>query len=155
MPRSGFAITPSSPAPSKRESHSAATVDREQIEGDKGGRRFLRELVDSRRRRVQPQLQRVEVEPVRGGDDDLTVDDQAWRQLVDHGAVHLGEVAIERLQIAALDEDVIDATERDGAKAVPLRLVQKGTLGQRVGQLREHRLDRRRDGEARGVHVTN
>jgi len=130
-----------------------AAVDREQVERDEGSRRFLRQLVDAGGRGVQPKLQRVEVEPLRRRDDNLAVDDQAWRQLVEHGAMHFREIPIERLQIAALDEDVVGAAKGDCAKAVPLGLVEVWTLGQRVRQLREHRLDRRRDGEARGVHV--
>ncbi len=62
--------------------------------------------------------------------------------------VQLGEVAIERPQVAALDEDVRIAAKDDRAKAVPLRLVQKpAARRKRVGQLGEHRLDRRRNGE--------
>ena len=60
--------------------------------------------------------------------------------------VQLGKIAIERPQVAALDEDVGRAAKDDRAKAVPLRLVQeRWPRRQLVGQLREHRLDRRRD----------
>ena len=63
--------------------------------------------------------------------------------------MQLGEVAVERPQVAALDEDVGVAAEDDGAEAVPLRLEQEvARVGQRLGQLGQHRLDRRRDGGA-------
>ena len=63
--------------------------------------------------------------------------------------MQLGEVAIERPQVAALDEDVRVAAEHDGAEAVPLRLEEEARrFGQRLGQLGQHRLDRRRDGGA-------
>ena len=65
--------------------------------------------------------------------------------------MELGEVAIERPQVAALDEDVAAAAKHDGAEAVPLRLVEERAAGRElVGQLRQHRLDRRLDAEAAG-----
>ena len=57
-----------------------ASVDREQVEGDERCRRLLRELRDARGGRMQAQLQRVEVEPVRRRDHDLAVDDAAVGQ---------------------------------------------------------------------------
>ncbi len=96
---------------------------------------------------MQAQLQRVEIETVRRGDDDLAVDDAAVRQAQRQRVVQLGEVAIERPQVAALDEHLLAATEHDGAEAVPLRLVEEGAVRDLLGQLGEHRLDRRVDGE--------
>ena len=55
---------------------------------------------------MQPQLQRVEVEPVRRGDHDLAVDHAAVRQPLEEDCVQVGKVAVERPQVAALDEDV-------------------------------------------------
>ena len=100
---------------------------------------------------MEPHLQRVEVEAVRRRDDDLAVNHRARRQLLDQGLVQLREIAVERLQVAALDEHVGRVAEHDGAKAIPLRLVQKVLAArQGLGELREHRLDRRRDGERLG-----
>src|SRR5690349_1068378 len=79
------------------------TLRGQQIERDEGRRRFLRELLDARRRRMQPHLQRIEVEPPRGGDDDLAVDDRAVGNARGERLVQLGEVAVERPEIAALD----------------------------------------------------
>ena len=126
-------------------------ADREQVEGDEGGRRFPGELRHARRRRMQPQLERVEVESMIGGDDDLAVDHASLRQSVQQRVVQLGKVPIERPQIAALDVDVRFAAEHDRAEAVPLRLVQEiAGLGKRLGELREHRLDRRLDRKGHG-----
>ena len=62
--------------------------------------------------------------------------------------VQVGKVAIERPQIAALDEHVVAAAKDDGAKAVPLRLVEEPVAGGKLRrELREHRLDRRIDGK--------
>ena len=77
----------------------------EKVEGDERRRRRHRQLGDPRRRRVQALLQGVEVEAVGAGDDDLAVDDRAVGQQVEEGGVQLGEVAVERAQVAALDRD--------------------------------------------------
>ena len=74
---------------------------------------------------MQAQLQRVEVEPARRRDDDLAVEHAAVRQRVEQRRVQLGKVAIERLEVAALDVDVAAAAKDDRAKAVPLRLERK------------------------------
>jgi hypothetical protein len=57
--------------------------------------------------------------------------------------VQLGEVAVERPQIAALDEDVgRSATEDDGAEPVPFGLVEEAAVRrQLVGKLCQHRRD--------------
>ena len=64
--------------------------------------------------------------------------------------MQLGEVPIERTQVAALDVNVRFAAKHDRAKAVPLRLVEERAGRQIVGELREHRLDRRLDRKAHG-----
>jgi 5'-3' exonuclease len=93
---------------------------------------------------MQTKLERIEVEPVRRRDDDLAVDDRTIGQPGDKRRVQLGEIAVQRPQIPALDEDVVSTAKDDRAEAVPLRFVQKlVTLGQVGRQLREHRLDRR------------
>ena len=184
----GFAITPSSPAPSKRASQSDASagswvigvrwmggaasssnrsrrarrslwtrsrrslpVHGESVERDERGRRLLRELGHPRGRRMQPQLQQVEIEPAWRRDHNFAVEDAAVRQAGQQGVVQLGKVAVERPQVAALHEHLAPAAKDDGAEPVPLRLVQECIVGrQHVGELGEHRLDRRRDGK-RGI----
>ena len=125
-----------------------AAIDGKQVEGHEGGGDLARQLRHARRCRMQPHLQGIEVEPVRGGDDDLSIHHTPARQRRSERVVHLGEVAIERLEIAALDVHVRAVAEHDGAEPVPLRLVQeRATGGQRLGDLGQHRLDRRGDGE--------
>ena len=95
---------------------------------------------------MQPQLERVEVEASSGRDHDLAVEHAARGQLLEQHLVKLGKVAVERLQIAALDEHVGGAAEHDRAKAVPLGLVQERALGRQLGrELRQHRLHGRGD----------
>ncbi len=97
---------------------------------------------------MQPQLQRVEVEPLRRGNHDLPVDDAPGRKPLAEDRMEIGKIAVERPQIAALDVDVRRLAEDEGAEAIPFRLVEKAlALRQRVSHLGQHRLDRRRDRE--------
>src|SRR5688572_29057454 len=92
---------------------------------------------------MQTQLQRVEIEAVRRGNDDFSVHDTLRGQLCDERFVQLGEVSIERLEVPALDVDIVRAAKNNPAEAVPLRLEQESlALGNAVSQLGEHRLDR-------------
>ena len=75
---------------------------------------------------MKPELKPFEVEPVRRGDDDFTVDHAIVGQSGEKRRVQLRKIAIERPQIAALDEDVGPAAEDERAKSVPLRLVEEG-----------------------------
>ena len=126
-----------------------AAVDGQQIEGDECGRCRLCQLRDARGRWMQTHLQRVEVEPARGGDDDLAVHHAAIREVGKQRLVQFGKVTIERPEIPALDEELGATAKDDRAKPVPLGLVQKrATAGDPIGGLREHRLDRRSDRES-------
>ena len=123
-------------------------VDRQQVEADKTGRRRLGQLRDARRRRMQPQLQGVEVEPLRRGNHDLPVDDAPRGQALAEHRMKVGKVPVERPQIAALNVDVRRTAEHDRAEAIPFRLVEKALAPrQHVSHLRQHRLDRRRNRE--------
>src|SRR5205085_5467853 len=54
----------------------------------------------------------------------------------------------ERLEVAALDQDLVAVPEDDRPEAVPLRLVEPAiAIGQAVGGLGEHRVERRVEGE--------
>src|SRR5712691_2982739 len=93
---------------------------------------------------MQPQLERVEIEPVRRGDDDFSVDHAVPGQSLQQRVVQIREVAVEWAEVAALDEEVGGTAKDDGAESVPFRLEEEGPGGgQRLGQLGEHRLDRR------------
>ena len=74
---------------------------------------------------MQALLQRVEVQAVGRRDHDLAVDDAAGRQRRDQPLAQLGKIAVERLEVAALDVEVVGAAEDEGAEAVPLRFVQR------------------------------
>ena len=64
--------------------------------------------------------------------------------------VKVREITIERAQIAALNEHVVAGAEHNRAKAVPLRLEKEITFRRKLGrELRQHRLDWRRDGKGR------
>ena len=131
-----------------RQRHRRLAAGAEQVERDEARRRLLRELRDSRRGGMDALLQRVEVEPARRHDDDLAVEHAALRQRVVQRLLELGEVAVQRLAVAALQQRLLAGAKDDRPEAVPLRLEQEAGLGgQGVGDLREHRLDRRR-GEA-------
>jgi hypothetical protein len=100
-----------------------------------------------------------EVEPTRRRDHDLAIDDAARRQAREQGVVQFGEVAVEGMAVAALDEQCAAAAEDDRPKAVPLRLVDvRGTIRDRVGHLRQRGRDRRpdrceRQGHRRFTHI--
>ncbi len=97
---------------------------------------------------MQPHLQGIEIQPVSGGDHDLAVDDASVGQLREQDLVQLGKVAIERLEVAALDEELGAVAKDNGAKAIPLGLEQEVAFGwDRICELGEHRFDRWREEE--------
>ena len=103
---------------------------------------------------MQAHLQRVEVQPVRRRDDDFPVDDAAVGQVSEHGGVYVGEIAIQRPQLPALNVGAAAAAKDDGAEAVPFRLEEHTlALGKLRRELGEHRLDRRIDGVEAGRGV--
>ena len=136
------------PALALRGLHPAPPAGRQQVKADERCRRLLRELRHPRRGRMEPHLQRIEIEPMGRRDHDLSVDHTALGQLFEQRLVQLREVTVERPQIAALNEKVRGAAKNNGSEPVPFRLVEKRSLGgQGVGQLGQHRLDRRGDGK--------
>ena len=96
---------------------------------------------------MQPQLQRIEVQPLRRRDDDLTVDHAAGGNAFEKRVVQLGKVPVEGSKIAALDVDIGCRAEDDRAESIPLRLVEELPFGRQIiRELGQHRLDRRLDG---------
>ena len=79
--------------------------------------------------RVDALLQRLEVQAVVGGDDDLAVDHAALRQLGVDRRDQLGEVAGHRPLVAAAQLDFIAVAEADGPEAVPFRLIRRIRAG--------------------------
>jgi hypothetical protein len=101
-----------------------AMVDREQIEGHELRGCLRRQLLDPRGGRVKAHLQSVEVEASPAHDHDLAVDHAARGQALAEGRFELREIAVQRLQVPALDVEAIAVAKHDGAEAVPLRLEQ-------------------------------
>ena len=105
---------------------------------------------------MDAELQGVEVErcaalAIRAGDDDFAVEDAALGQLCQKRGAQFWEIAVERLAVAALDEQVVAVAKENGAKAVPFGLELEGVAGwDRVDALGEHGQQRRWKGE---VHV--
>src|SRR5688572_326301 len=92
---------------------------------------------------MEAKLKRVKVETLRRRDHDFAVDDASVRQQVHQGVLEVGEVAIERSEVATLDVDLLSVTKHDRPESVPLRFVQKGVIARdRVDELRQHRRNR-------------
>jgi hypothetical protein len=106
---------------------------------------------------MQPELQRLELESLLAGDDNLSVEDAPLRQLCLQRIDQLREVAIEWLLVAALDEDFIPVTEEKRAEAVPLGFEDPSfARWQLAHSLCEHRKDWRIDREVHaGISVIN
>src|SRR5207249_4715967 len=79
----------------------------EQVEEHHRSRHLPRQLLHARRRRVQPELQRLEVEPRLTSDHDLAVEHTSLGQLGLQWSDELGEIPLERLLVATLDVDLI------------------------------------------------
>src|SRR4029079_13014508 len=101
---------------------------------------------------MEPELERLEIEPAVGCDDDLAVQHAAGGQPRAKRIDELWKVAIQRLLIAALDLDIVPVPEDQCAKPIPLRFENPGfTSRQRVNAFSEHRQDRRVD---RKIHTS-
>lgn len=123
----------------------------EEIERDERHRCVLTELFHAARRRVNPLLQREKVQSlaVFGEDDRLAVDHAALRELTARGLDEIREVPRHGLLAPAADLHVVPVTEHDRAVAVPFGLVE-AALGDRGQRPREHRGDRRSEGQCHG-----
>ena len=103
----GGASTPASAASSRARrspwgvARRSLVAEREQVPGDERRRRLGGEHLDPRRRRVDPEQQRLELELAVARDDDLAVEDAALRQRGLERLRELREVAVERLEVAA------------------------------------------------------
>src|SRR6185295_10313433 len=118
----------------KRSIPQVLAADGERVEGDERRRRVLGEPGHPRRGRVEPQLQGVEVQSARRGDDDLAVQYCTGGEPGEQRVVQLRKIPIQRSQVAALDEDVRGPAEDNRAESVPLRLVQERIPGRELGR---------------------
>jgi hypothetical protein len=136
-----------------RQRQGRAAVRRQDVERDEARGRIPGQPLHARGRGMQSLLQRVEVQAAGRRDHDLAVEDAARRQLLDQGVLELREVAVQRLEVAALQQEAVRVAESQRAKAVPLGFeLEAGFIGQRVGDLGEHRFDRG-CGHVGGSHV--
>ncbi len=134
----------------ERERAQIFVADREDVpEHDRRGG-LGREQLHARGRRVEPILKCLELERAAAGDHDLSIEHHALGERRAQRREQLREVARERLLVAALEEDLVAVAKHERAKAVPFRLEDPSVaLGQRVGALRQHRLER---GHHRELH---
>ncbi len=132
-----------------RDTAQVLPVDGKRVKPDEGGRRLNSEPGGTGGGRMQAHLESVEVQAVRRGDHDLAIQNRAVRQPGPQRVVQLRKIPIERLEIAALDEDLVAATKDNGPKAVPLGFEEKPVADRDLrGELGEHGLDWRRDRKA-------
>ena len=68
-------------------------------------------------------LQRLEVQAVVGGDDNLAVDHAALRQLGLYRGNQLGEIAGHRPLVSAAQLDLIAVAEANGPEPIPFGLI--------------------------------
>ncbi len=103
-----------------------------------------RQQLNARGGRMDPQLQRVEVERAVPRDHDLAVEDAASRKLRRQRFEELGEVAVERLFVPALDQELVPVSKHQHAKPVPLGFEEESVaFGQSTDALGEHGKKRR------------
>ena len=72
---------------------------------------------------MNPQLEGIEIKMAAIRDDELSIEYAFLRQLFADRLKHLGEVAVERLFIPALEQHFVPIAKDEHAEAVPLGLV--------------------------------
>ena len=123
-----------------------------QIEEHHRRRRLLRQQPHPRRRRMHPQLQRIEVQPALRRNHDLPVQHAPRRQLLQQRGLDIREVPVQRLAVPALDQDLPAIAKHHRPKPIPLRLEDPPLADRNLGYtLRQHRQHRRID---RKLHRT-
>src|SRR5258706_2329783 len=105
---------------------------------------------------MDPEEERLELEPALTGDDDLPVEHAAIRERGQQRRVELRKVAIQRLQVTRLDVRLVAVAEDDRPEAVPLRLEEPAVaLRQAIGRFGQHRLERRQERQSHFATVTH
>ena len=138
------------PAVGERDARQVPLRQAQQVPRHQRRRRPRREHGDPRRRGVDAELQRLELQAVGAGDHQLAVNDAALRELLQQRLDQLGEVAVQRFQVAALQQQIGAVAEHQGTKAVPLGLEQPVLAGRQRGDaLGQHRPQRRCHGQRR------
>lgn len=115
----------------------------EEVKEDDAGRGLAGKQLDAALGGVDALGECVEVEAMGAGDDNLAIEDALRRELGEERGAEFGEVAVERLGVAALDQEVVPGAEDEGAKAVPLGLEEPvAGGGDGIDALGEHGEDR-------------
>ena len=131
-------------------------AERQEVPGDERRGGGLGQHLHPRRRRMDPQQQVLEMERPVVRDDDLPIEDAPLREGRPQRLGEFGEVAVERLQVARLDVNLVAVTEDQRSEAVPLRLEEPAVvLGQPVGGLREHGFERRSERQVHRLECTS
>jgi hypothetical protein len=93
---------------------------------------------------MNTELQGVEIETVLRRDNNFAVEGAARGQSRSQRIQKLGEIAIQRFRVAALQQYLIAIAKNKRAKTVPLRLVNPRSLDRQfTHSFSEHRQDRR------------
>lgn len=101
---------------------------------------------------MDAELKCIEIEMTIVGDHEFAVENAFLGKLLAHRFKHLGEVAVERLFIAALQENLIPIAKYEDAKAIPLGLVDPVPLGRDLfDAFGEHRKDWRIYGDVHAL----
>src|SRR5688572_9996646 len=95
---------------------------------------------------MNPQLERIEIQPLVLDDDNFAVKNTLIGQGQSYRIKQLGEIAVERSLVTALQINVIAIAKHNRAKAIPLRLDDPAVpWRENSNTLRQHRLNRRVD----------
>jgi hypothetical protein len=97
---------------------------------------------------VNPQLQRIEVQPFFDHNHEFPIEHTAVRQLLFQWLDHLREIAIQRFLIPALNQHFVTVAKNQNSKPIPLRLKNPvAGHGYFIHALGEHGQNRRIDGK--------
>jgi hypothetical protein len=141
------------PALTLRRGAEVLVVQREQVPADEAGRRLRGEHLHPGSGRMNTQQEGLEVQLALPRDHDLAIDDATGREGRPDRIGELREVAVQRLEVTTLDQDLVAVTEDDGPEPVPLRFVEPAiAVGQAIRRLGQHGLKRRIEGE---MHPTS
>src|SRR5262245_23342318 len=97
---------------------------------------------------MNPELERIEIQPVVLYDDNFTIQNTLLRQRRFQRRHQLGEIAIQRPFVTALNKDFIAVAKNNRPKAVPLGLEDPSFVWREdSNSFCEHRLNRWRNGQ--------
>ena len=77
-----------------RDAAQVLVADREKIPADEARRGLTGQHRDARRGRMDPEQERLELETLRAGDDDLAIDDAPFRELLEERRCELRKVLL-------------------------------------------------------------